>query len=247
LGVIALCLWWVSAAPASEPEQNESGAARAETSAAEEVPPGTGTETEPDAPEEGADLAESGPDELPVYIPPSRGAALARVGAATRGSRTDLGDLQALAPDHVGMTTRAQPRLYWYLGEPSATRLDVTLIDDASAEPLVEVMLQPPVAAGLHVLDCAQHGVTLEPGVTYQWFVAFVPEPGRRSHDVISSGAIRRVDRPKLAAANAVRLAHEGLWYDAVMEVQGSADERQAMAALRGLTRQVGLNLSSLR
>lgn len=192
-------------------------------------------------------MAEPGPDQLPVYIPPSRGAALARVGAATRGNRTDLGSLQALAPDHVGLTTRAQPRLYWYLAEPSATRLDVTLIDDASAEPLVEVVLQPPVTAGLHVLDCAQHGVTLEPGVTYQWFVAFVPDPERRSHDVISSGAIRRVHRPQLATANAVRLAREGLWYDAVFRLQASADEREAMAALRGLASQVGLNLSSLR
>jgi len=236
---------WASAAPAAEPEGDTGTEAAGPDGPAPEAPPDPDVEAAPDAvaPAE----ADADPADLPVYIPPSRGAALARVGAATRGNRTDLSSLQALAPDHVGLTTRAQPRLYWYLGEASATRLDVTLIDDASAEPLVELVLQPPVQAGLHVLDCAEHGVTLEPGVTYQWFVAFVPEPDRRSHDVISSGAIRRVSRPELANADAAGLAREGLWYDAVMALQTSADDRQAMAGLRGLAGQVGLDLSSLR
>lgn len=182
-----------------------------------------------------------------LYIPPDRGAALARVGAATRGPRPDLGSLQALAPDHVGLTTSPQPRLFWYLGETSATRVDVTLIDDVSAQPLVELVFEPPVAAGFHVLDCEAHAVTLAAGKTYQWFVAYVPDPARRSRDVIASGAVMRVSRPDRGdPADAVALARQGLWYDAVMAAREAGDGARSLAALQSLAEQVGLNLRSL-
>jgi len=44
-----------------------------------------------------------------VYVPPSRGAVGARTGGGTRG-QTSAPRIAVLAPDHVGLTTRAQLR-----------------------------------------------------------------------------------------------------------------------------------------
>lgn len=152
-----------------------------------------------------------------------------------------------LAPDHVGLSSSPQPKLYWYLDRDSETRIDLTLIDDESPAPLMERSLAPPVARGFHVIDCAALGITLEIGRTYQWFVAFVPEPSRRSHDVIASGAIEVTSGGSGGGTSAVSLARDGLWYDAVevlhRSLQDDPGDAWTLAALNSLAEQVNLQL----
>ena len=186
---------------------------------------------------------------LPIYIPPSRGAAKSRVGAATRGVRIDLGVLMAFAPDHVGHTTNPQPKMYWYIEALSSTRIDLTLIDDTSAEPMIEITLEPPIAQGFHELDTASYDVTLEPDIVYQWFVAYVPNPDRRSNDVIASGAIQLVSGgPQTNREDPEALAKAGIWYDAVtilqQRLQSNPDDSGTVAALESLAQAVDLQLS---
>jgi hypothetical protein len=213
---------------------------------------------EPERPEEPREAKEEQEEEAarpaPVYVPPARGAAEVRVGAATRGERRDLPGLVALAPDHVALTAEAQPTLCWFLSAETDTRIDIALIDDRSVEPLLEFTVRAGVEPGIHTLRLADHGIRLEKGQVYQWFVALVPDPERRSNDVIASGAIERVDLdPELARALAAAPAQDawrafashGIWYDgfAALSERIRADPgNRALRSLRvGLLEEVDL------
>ena len=181
---------------------------------------------------------------LPVFSPPGRGTTRIRVGAATRGEREDHPALDALAPDHVAFTTEAQPELCWYLSAATDTRIDISLIDDRSSEPLLELTVPAGLEPGVQVLRLADHGVFLETGRVYQWFVALVPDPERRSSDVIASGAVERIQlEPELSRALAATVAGDdwrvyaghGVWYDALARLSARISEDPRDRELRSL------------
>jgi hypothetical protein len=192
---------------------------------------------------------------MPMYVPPKRGAPASRVGGGTRGTDSNGPSIVALAPDHTGLTNRAQPTLYWYLSQPAATQLEITIINDESINPLLEKSLPTPKQAGIQSVSLADQGITLKPGVEYRWFVALVPDKSQRSNDIIAGGTIMYVKQDaalgsKLSAAKtpadkAATLAQEGVWYDAIdtlstaINKSGSSALKQQRAALLS---QVGLN-----
>ncbi len=228
----------------AEPPPSEPGADRsdAESKAAEA---GTARGTDPEV------------KELRIYIPPNRGAKKVRVGASTRGARLTLPVIHALAPDDpVGLTTQAQPVLAWYLSEEVDSRIEIeiALIDDSSVEPVLELTVEPPVAPGIQTLRLGDHGLSLEKGQVYRWFVALVPDPEQRSNDVITSGAIERVDRDpalerELASVDASEayrvLARRGIWYDAFAAVseriRANPQDPEPRVARAQLLEEVGL------
>ena len=77
---------------------------------------------------EAADSSTSPSESTFVYNPPLRGAPSRRVGGATRGSGKADFVLNVLAPDQTGLTTQAQPILYWYASGPSTTSVELTVI-----------------------------------------------------------------------------------------------------------------------
>jgi len=191
---------------------------------------------------------------VPVYKPPLRGTPGGRVGGGTRGTGRETFVLAVLAPQHTGQTTLEQPSLYWFISSPTSTPVEVTVVDPRTPQPVVELRVPAPVPSGVHRISLADHGVRLAPGVAYRWFVAVVPDTGRRSKDVMAGAAIERVDPPqdlgaKLAgAAKSDRpflYAEAGLWYDAVAALSELIDAEPQNAALRsqraGLLTQVGL------
>ena len=108
---------------------------------------------------------------------------------------------------------------------------------------------------GLNFLDMAEHGVLLKPGVIYQWSVALVEQPEKRSSDIVSSGTIELVEltadqRAALAQADAEEsvfiFAREGYWYDAFAGLSRLIDANPGNQRLIGqrtaLLRQVGLD-----
>ena len=195
------------------------------------------------------------PARLPVFVPPNRGAPKTRVGGATRGARPPgLASLDALVPEDGGLTLEAQPVLYWYLSEATNGRIDLTIVDEASVAPLLETTIEGPLTSGVHPIRLADHGVSLAPGVDYQWFVALVPDAAKRSSDVIAGGGIARMETPealreKLAratgSARVNALAEAGIWYDALAatsrEIEKSPGDAQARDARAALLEQVGL------
>src|SRR5262245_52463049 len=75
------------------------------------------------------------------YQPPVANAPRARVGGASRGAGSVSVRLAVLAPDHVGYTSREQPTLYWYLSEPVAARIQITLTTEDAVAPVLEQTL----------------------------------------------------------------------------------------------------------
>ncbi|HYI87142.1 MAG TPA: DUF928 domain-containing protein [Burkholderiales bacterium] len=175
------------------------------------------------------------------YKPPLRGAPATRVGGGTRSVGAQALTVNVLAPNETGFTTADKPTVYWYVSEPLNTPVELTL---TTTEPLkdavptaLELTLQPPIARGVHALRLGDHGVTLKPGVEYQWFVAVVSNPAQRSNDVVAGGGIKRI-----APADAVR---DGVWYDALDQLSQQISANPADARLRqqraALLEQVGL------
>ncbi|HET9403332.1 MAG TPA: DUF928 domain-containing protein [Burkholderiales bacterium] len=199
---------------------------------------------------------ESGKSEAVTYKPPMRGAPLTRVGGGTRSVGSALA-VNVLAPSDTGLTTQEKPTIYWFASQPIDKPVELTITSteslQAAATPVLEITLQPPLAKGIHAFRLADHGVSLKPGVEYQWFVAVVRNPTQRSNDVLAGGTIKRVtDSPvqaQLKQASPAQLAalyaEAGIWYDAIdqLSTQISADQsnRQLRERRAALLEQVGL------
>jgi hypothetical protein len=189
-----------------------------------------------------------------VYKPPLRGAPGGRVGGGTRGTGREAFVLSVLAPNHTGLTSSEQPTLYWFISHPSSYPVELTLVDPSKTDSLIEVRLEPPVAAGVHRLRLGDHNVRLAPGTAYQWFVAVVPDGGRRAKDILAGGMIERVASPsdladKLARASKAEVpalyAEAGLWYDAIATLgellEQAPNDGALMEQRSALLRQIGL------
>lgn len=174
------------------------------------------------------------PENTPVYKPPKRGAPLTRIGGGTRGSGEAL-ILTVLAPEHTGLAATDQPTLYWYVGQPFKTRVELAVADDRSVEPLLETDIETSLNLGVQHLRLADHGVRLEPGTEYQWSVAIINDPKQRANDIVSSGTIKYVKAPvhvqeKLEQAtqeeSVAIYAGQGYWYDAMQSLSELIEAR---------------------
>ena len=180
---------------------------------------------------------------LPVYKLPPVGKPRRRIGGGRRGPTQALPVLYALAPEHVGRTLSIQPVLCWYLSAdaPAGSVVELTLIDDDAIVPLLDVSLPSVVSAGIHCAELSDYGAALERGREYQWSVALVVDPERRSLDVIATGWIERVDATvamihgleRASPDDAVVLyAGASLWYDSISSVRAAAGDGLALGAL---------------
>jgi hypothetical protein len=163
--------------------------------------------------------------------------------------------LQALAPSHVARTLSARPTLYWYLSEDTDRSLELVLADRISIDPLLEVTMEGPVAAGIHRLQLAEHGIALEPGKEYRWFVSLESNERTASEDLVARGALLVVDegtelKDALEAAPIGErgriYAEQGLWYDALDFISRRIEDTPRDAHLRelraNLLEQVGVS-----
>jgi hypothetical protein len=192
----------------------------------------------------------------PVYKPPQLGAPGGRVGGGTRGIGGDALSLVALAPNHVGLTTQAQPTFYWYLSGTPNFPLIFTLIEYKAVKPLVEKQITMPAKDGIYGISLKEYGISLEPGTTYRWFVSIVPDQDRRAKDLVAGAMIElaspsealnakvhgSTDRVKTAYA----YAEEGIWYDALMALSDAIDSNPGNVDLQQqritLLNQVGID-----
>lgn len=178
-----------------------------------------------------------------IYKPPLRGAPARRVGGATRGSGDSDLVLNVLAPDQTGLTTQAQPTLYWYASKPTNTLIELTLISDTAEIPVLSKNLVV-TPGGVQAIDLVSYGVTLALDTEYEWFVSVVTNTNQRSKDMTSGGTVRRV-APDAAVVARVAAAGEraapriyaeaGLWYDAIGSLSRLIERSPADLELRAL------------
>jgi hypothetical protein len=205
-----------------------------------------------------ADNEKAATDAAFTYRPPLRGAPATRVGGGTRSVGARPVTLHVLAPNETGLTTRERPTVYWYISEAltSPVELTITISEPLkhATPPALEITLQPPIAKGVHALRLGDHGITLKPGVEYQWYVAVVGNPSQRSADVVAGGAIQRVANTDAVQRRldgvpeqrrAAVYAESGIWYDAIDDLSRQISANPADAKLRQqratLLEQVGL------
>jgi hypothetical protein len=189
---------------------------------------------------------------LPLYKPPKDSKPGGRVSSITRGKHDDAPVVLALAPDHVGLSKQVQPVLYWYLSKPTTYRIEFTLVDSRAIAPMIETVLTPPHEAGIHAIRLADYGISLEPGVTYRWFVSVIRDPNASSRDVVAGAVLEHVTLvealylTEAAQGDEVhRYAEAGLWYDAIRTISELIRKNPAERILKlqraSLLEQVGL------
>jgi hypothetical protein len=250
LGLVLTLALGAAGAAASEPERSPSEGAAAGKPAA--TSPSTSGSVQPGLPDPAAALAPAVAGGIPVYVRP-RGAAGGREGGGTRGGK--IVEIEALIPeDHAALTTREQPTVYWYLGEPSTERIDFIVNRGRDDQPLFEKPLEGPFAAGIHAVDFKALGIRLEPGVVYKWYVEVIPDPAHRSRDAFAGGTLQRIvpsaelDK-SIAAAGPEQLAilysQNGIWCDALDEISkriaANGSDAVSLRQRAGLLAQVGL------
>ena len=181
-----------------------------------------------------------------TYHPPVRGNPVGRVGGGTRSGGLDRAVvLSVLAPEHVGLTTKEQPTLYWFISQPTNSAIELTLIESKTPKPLLETKIDPPNKGGIQRVRLTDYNVRLKPDTEYRWYVALVPDPKNRSKDILAGGFISRMQATKEQEArlsqatleSARAFAAEGVWYDAIaaiseaIEVAGGDNSLRAQRA----------------
>ncbi len=190
-----------------------------------------------------------------LYRPPQRGAPGGRVGGGTRGPSPDIPFMWALVPDHVGLSTEAQPQLVWYLSKTTAYPLEFTVIDETGVTPIIEKRLSSPTEPGIHIIRLVDYDLRLEKGKFYQWFVSLITDPEHRSADIIAGGMIQvgevpdslREDAKKTNPVDAARIwAQAGFWYDAMgvisANIQTNPSDSKMHNLRASLLEEVGLD-----
>lgn len=234
---------------AAEPSKDEIGAKRPQSQAEKNLPEAKAPAPESRREKPGADTS------LAVFKPPLRGAPVGRIAGGTRGDSGELPLLCVLTPDRTGLTIHDQPALYWFLSQSISYPLELTVIDDHSVEPLLERRIPNPKHLGFQIARLADFNLHLESGAVYRWYIAIVPDPDRRSRDLVAWGQIERVDPPEGLAERlrqagpdgvAGVYAESGLWYDALdavgRRIGESTDPAPYLRQRAALLEQVGLS-----
>jgi hypothetical protein len=243
-------------APREEPQAAPAPAARPKPTQVAKQPSARAVlDAHPPEEPRALEIAALVPSETPRYAPgPLASGPSVRIGGATRGLGAGAPAPEALAPEHLGASTRESPNLYWFLPEATPSPVEMTLIDPDVVAPLLETMIPGPLEAGVHRVSLSEHGVRLKSGVDYRWFVTLVRDPARRSKDIVSEAALRFTPPgPELGArlsaavpARAHLYAESGLWYDAFDQLSTWLAAEPGAALLRehraALLEQVGLD-----
>jgi hypothetical protein len=190
------------------------------------------------------------------YKPPAdAGKIPTRVSGGARGENGLDTTLFALVPDHLALTTQAQPSLFWFQSKPAKAKFELTVVEPKNPKPLLSLTSPGADKAGIHRVKLARYKVELRPDVTYEWSVAIVPDAESRSKDVIAKGVIKRINPPGDLAARtekvndlerATAYAQAGIWYDALDAISNAIEAHPDDASLRdqraSLLKQAGLS-----
>jgi hypothetical protein len=166
--------------------------------------------------------------------------------------------LYVLVPDQTALTTHEAPTLFWHQTGGANTRFELTITEPKNPKPLLKLATDKSEKAGIHRVSLAKQNVTLKPGVTYKWTVAWVPKADNRSLNVVAGGSIQRVEPdPQLVTAlegaplvdQAGVFAQHGIWYDALESlsnaIEASPEDKTLRMMRADLLEQAGLKVAA--
>jgi len=202
---------------------------------------------------------EASPVRVPIkllYKPPAgTGNIPTRVSGGARGENGIDSTLFALVPNHLALTTQAQPSLFWFQSKPAKAKFELTVVEPKNPKPLLSLASPDADKPGIHRIKLSRYKVELQPDVAYEWSVAIIPDPDNRSKDLVAKGVIKRTKLPAELAARiesrddaerAAAFAEAGMWYDALDAISNAIEKHPEDASLReqraSLLKQVGLS-----
>ncbi|MCA9470487.1 MAG: DUF928 domain-containing protein [Nitrospirales bacterium] len=181
------------------------------------------------------DVTSTKPLKMPVYKPPKGiGAPGGRVGGGTRGGEDpNMLRLFALVPDHLGLTIREQPSLYWYVSRSAPHRLVLTINHEELVKPVFEQTIAETVEAGIHSVNLQDLNVRLELEKEYRWFVELALDADYPARNTVAGGRIKRIAPPETLLAKLREAERQevtsiysegGLWYEALASISNLID-----------------------
>lgn len=191
----------------------------------------------------------------PAYKPTPRPQPQRTEGGGSRGClNTESVALQLLVPkDHTAFTSSAYPTLSWYISAVPSIPLELSLVEEGVAEPILVKQL-PVKNAGLMKFKLDEDTAGLEVGKQYRWTVSLICNPSRPSQSIYARAWLERVPVSKdVAKKIANRSAYDkalayiqaGIWYDAIAVIYESqltdSDAVLASNLFQKLLQQVGI------
>ena len=179
-----------------------------------------------------------------IYMPRAKNPPLVRIDGNSRSPDNNLPTLYALAPGHVGCTISAQPSLYWYQSRPTGAQCELVIMGEDKTIPIFTMHYESTDRAGIKEINLADHGIELLKKIQYLWSISLIPEPERRSKDIIATGMIERIDPPEIVASALMTksqedlvyiFSKEGIWYDAVEKISHLITSQPESSELRML------------
>src|SRR5215469_4182019 len=97
-------------------------------------------------------------------------------------------ELTAMAPDHVGLTEKQSPVLYYYISHATSLPVRFILVDSRKVSPVREVVLPSSTRPGWWPIRLNDYNIVLEPDAEYRWYVSITTVPGELSKDIVAGG-----------------------------------------------------------
>ncbi len=155
--------------------------------------------------------------------------------SAQTGGSHQRPEVYVLLPPKVALTTEAQPSLFWYLSQPTASKILITINTLDAPKPVLSLQLDGAAVRGIQRLDLSRLGVTLSPKVEYEWVVTLVVNPNRPAENVSGRSIVCRIapsDCPFQQLAGQTRYERariffeEGIFVDALSEICDLIDQQ---------------------
>jgi hypothetical protein len=181
---------------------------------------------------------------VPTFKPLKSGAPARSTGSGTRNPFNQekqtqppsvAEQIQLLAVKQTGLTALATPTLYWYAPNISPYNVEIT-VRQGENEPLLEKNIGVIKTAGIQAIRLASYGVTLTAGQTYNWSVAVITDPTKRSDDSLVNATIR-YEKPAKPLTDIEQQTKAGYWYDAVAQLA----EAKKLSQLQDLLNKEGI------
>jgi len=139
--------------------------------------------------------------------------------------------IHALTPEHVGLTAKPQPTLYWYLSEPTVQPLLFTLLvtDGKSIQTMIAEPLPRPARPGVQRIRLKDYGITLREKDTYQWSVVLLTQQEGSTRTMETQATLEFLNCKGLEGSNGC----SGFWYDNLEAISEAIEKEPGDKTLR--------------